>query len=74
LKLCVPAISGANATVIGVGGTPGGPFTLLSSTNVAAPLGLWTPLTNQFDGFGAFNITNVITPSEPQRFFLLQTP
>jgi len=48
-------------------------FRRLTTTNVAAPLGLWTPLTNQFDQFGVLDITNVFDRSEPQRFFLLRT-
>ena len=74
LKLCTPSVSGTNVAIVGIGGLPGEPFTLLSSTNVAAPLGLWTAFTNQFDQFGVLNITNAVNPGEPQRFFLLRTP
>ena len=53
----------------------GAAFVLLTTTNVATPLALWTPsLTNQFDQFGAINLTNVLNPSERQRFFLQHTP
>ena len=74
LKLCPPIIAGTNVNVVGIGGLPGAPFTLLSSTNVATPIVLWTPLTNQFDQFGVMNITNVFNPGEPQRFFILRMP
>jgi len=74
LKLCLPVVSGTNVNVVGIGGLPGAPYTLLTTTNVAMPLILWTALTNQFDQFGVINITNVFNPREPERFFLLRTP
>jgi hypothetical protein len=75
LKMCPPIIAGANVNVLGIGGLPGAPFTLVTSTNVATPLNLWMPMqTNQFDQVGVMNITNVFNPGEPQRFFMLRAP
>ena len=75
LILCPLTISGTNVRATGIGGLPGAPFNLLTSTNVETPLLLWTPFfTNQFDLFGTFNITNVLDRNEPKRFFILRTP
>ena len=41
----------------------------------ATPLSQWLPvLTNAFEASGNFSATNLIDPSTPKRFFLLQTP
>jgi hypothetical protein len=70
LKLCPPVISAARLTVNGIGGDPGATFFLSSTTNVALPLGLWTPvLTNQFDRFGVLTYTNAYNPALPQQYF-----
>jgi hypothetical protein len=74
LKFCPLAISGTNLHIVGIGGLRGAPYTLLTTTNVAAPLDLWTPMTNQFDQFGVLDVTNFFDRSEPQRYFLLRTP
>ncbi len=72
LKVCLPDITGAKLNVTGVGGRPGATFVLLTTTNVAAPANLWTPiLTNQFDQFGVFNSTNSYSPNVPPQFFRL---
>lgn len=74
LKLCAPLLSGQDAVIQAVGGEPAGQFVLLTATNVAAPLGEWTPLqTNQFSEFGVMHFTNS-TSGEPWRFFSIQTP
>ncbi len=73
LSLCAPNIAGANAILGGVGGVPGATFILSTHTNVAVPVGLWSPIvTNQFDQFGVFNHTNAFNRAEVQRYFLLQ--
>jgi len=75
-----PQISNAqfqngNFVLSGGGGTPGRPYYLLTSTNLALPLAQWTPiLTNYFDGAGNFGCTNSIIPNAPQNFYLLQLP
>ena len=73
MKVCRPDIAGADVTVSGIGGVPGATFVLMTSTNVALSLHLWTPiLTNQFDQFGVFSYTNSFSTSVPHQFFLLQ--
>ena len=62
-------------TLNGVGGVPGGNYTWLTSTNVAAPLSTWTTnSTGAFDAAGSFSVTVPITPAETARFFRLVTP
>jgi hypothetical protein len=75
LKLCLPAISGTNAIITGIGGVPSSGYILLTTTNVTTPLASWTPFpTNQFDTFGVFNSTNFLNLTEPQRFFRIKLP
>lgn len=58
----------------GVGGTNNGTYTVLTSTNLAIPPALWTPVaTNPFDSQGRFVFTNIAPSNEPQLFYLLQT-
>ena len=74
LSLCLPLISGTNLTLGGLGGTAGATFVLFTTTNVATPAALWTPiLTNQFDQFGVFNYMTT-NAAERQRYFLLRSP
>jgi pectate lyase len=63
-----------NAVILrGTNGDAGQPYQLLTSTSLAAPRSNWTVLgTFNFDGNGAFNITNAITPGTPARFFCLR--
>lgn len=70
------AISGTTLTIMATNGPANNNYVLLESTNVALPLYLWTPvLTNVFNGSGDINLnTNVISPSHPQEFYILQTP
>ncbi len=59
----------------GVGGTNNGTYTVLTSTNLATPLGLWTPVaTNNFGNLGQFVFTNIPPTNTPQQFYLLQMP
>jgi fibronectin-binding autotransporter adhesin len=75
-----PVINGVsrNANSIefsGTGGTADGTYYLLSSTNIALPLGNWLyVLTNQFDGNGDFYVTNSVDPTTPELFYRLQLP
>ncbi len=65
---------GPNVVVSGTGGTPGGSYFVLTSTNLATPRSLWAPVaTNLFDGSGNFNFTN-FNSGAPQSFYLLQLP
>ena len=75
LKFCSPNLFGTNLNLRGVGGVSNATFVLLQSTNAGSAIGLWSPmLTNQFDGFGAFTLTNFINPATHQQFFRLAEP
>ncbi|SPE51524.1 hypothetical protein SBV1_1360015 [Verrucomicrobia bacterium] len=72
LKLCRPSIKGTTLTLNGVGGITNGGFLLFTTTNVAQPADLWTPiLTNRFDQFGVLTYTNVYSPGLRQQYFRL---
>ncbi len=74
-KVAGPVITGTNLDVGGIGGPPGTNFVIFTTTNVATPAALWTPLqTNQFDQFGVYDYTNGFNAAEPQRFFRLSYP
>jgi len=52
-------------------GASNGTYTVISATNIAA----WVPIfTNNFDASGQFNFTNPIDPSESQRYYRLLLP
>jgi hypothetical protein len=66
-------LRGASFIASGLGGVTNGPYTLLSSTNLAMPLTNWTAaVTNSFDGNGRFNLTNSMNPAVRQQFYALQ--
>lgn len=68
-------VSGGNLVLTGSGGTPGGPYTWLTSTNVAAPLATWvTNTTGTFSGSGTFSNAIPVNPNERARFFRLRQP
>jgi hypothetical protein len=74
-KACLPTFSGTNAYVGGIGGPPGTNVVLYTTTNVAMPGLLWTPIvTNQFDPFGVVEYTNGFDRTERQRYFRLSHP
>jgi hypothetical protein len=70
-----PTLAGNSLILTGTGATPGASYSWLTSTNVAAPLALWTTnITGVVDGTGAFSNSILIAPSEQDRFFLLKLP
>jgi hypothetical protein len=70
-----PTLTDSNLTLTGSGGMATSNFYVLTTTNLAVPLSNWTRLlTNQFDGYGNFNITNDLDPNAAQSFYLLQLP
>ncbi len=73
----ITAASGTNGVFIltGAGGTNGGMYAVLTSTNLATPLGLWTSVaTNQhFNSLGQFVFTNIAPTDAAQLFYILQT-
>jgi fibronectin-binding autotransporter adhesin len=69
------AISGTDIVFSGSGGVPNGGFTIVSSTDIKAPIGTWvTEQTGTFDGSGNFNIPIAITSGTPQKFFKMRVP
>ncbi len=65
--------SGTNLILSGTNGPANGTYVVLTSTNVATHLNLWTPIqTNTFSPTGAFSVTNAITGS--RAFFVIQIP
>ena len=71
LMLCTPSRSGARWVFTGAGGNPGGPYVVLTTTNVTATP--WTPiLTNQFGEFGEFTFPSSLGASPREQFFRLR--
>jgi uncharacterized repeat protein (TIGR03806 family) len=67
--------AGTNLIFGGTNGWPGQNYYVLTSTNLALPLGQWKSiLTNPFDPAGNFNLTNPLSPGVPALFYLLQLP
>ena len=68
--------AGTNGSFIltGSGGTNNGTYSVLTSTNLATPLGSWTPVaTNQqFNSLGQFVYTNIAPTDAAQLFYILQ--
>jgi hypothetical protein len=72
LKLCPPERAGENWNLSGVGAKTNDTFVIYTTTNMALSFAQWTSLrTNQFGQFGIFNLTNVATGLEAQRYFRL---
>jgi autotransporter-associated beta strand protein len=72
-----PVISSFNFAggqfVVSFSGTNGQSWQILTSTEVAAPAGNWTPVaTGTFDG-STVNYTNA-SPTDPRRFYLITSP
>ncbi|HEX4120745.1 MAG TPA: autotransporter-associated beta strand repeat-containing protein [Verrucomicrobiae bacterium] len=64
--------SGTSLNITGSGGSAGGTYYVLSSTNLALPLAQWTPIeTNSFDGSGDFNFS-VPTTNAPNEYFTIE--
>jgi hypothetical protein len=67
--------SGNNLLVSGVNGFANGPFHVLASTDVTAPLSSWTSVASGvFGPTGNFSFNATIDPAKPQQFFILQVP
>lgn len=75
LQFAHPGLSGTNLVVSGSGGTAGGKYVILASTNAAVSVTNWTALvTNSFDGSGNFSFTNPVSPAKPHQFFIIRSP
>jgi autotransporter-associated beta strand protein len=70
-----PGVSAGGMVFAGGNGVANATYYLLTTTNVATPLGNWTPLTtNLFDASGNFDFTNLPDPAQPQQFFIIEVP
>ncbi|HHY85455.1 MAG TPA: hypothetical protein GYA07_07955 [Verrucomicrobia bacterium] len=70
-----PAVSNGNLILTGGGGAAGSTYSILSSTNLAAPLSTWTTnATGTFSESGAFSNSLPVDRTEPQRFFQIRSP
>lgn len=68
-------VAGGSLVLTGSGGSSGGQYYILSSTNVALPLSNWEPVvTNNFGTDGGFTNTLPVSAGEPNRFYILQLP
>lgn len=66
-------LSSSGLIISGTSGVTNGSYVLLSSTNIAASLANWVPVsTNPFDANGNFLLTNPVNPGEAQAFYRLQ--
>jgi hypothetical protein len=67
------SLSGTALSLSATNGTPGGPWTLLQSTNVALPLSQWqTNRAGSFDGSGNLSTNIVNTATNRQEFYILK--
>jgi len=67
------ALAGGDLVFGGTGGSAGGTYYVLASTNVTAPMSNWVRLaTNTFGVGGSFSATNPVTGT--QQFFRIQVP
>jgi fibronectin-binding autotransporter adhesin len=67
--------SGNNLVVSGINGFANGPFHVLASTDVTAPLSTWTSVASGvFGPTGNFSFSTPIDPAKPQQFFIVQVP
>lgn len=66
-------ISNGNFIFSGTGGTNNGTYYVLTSTNLLTPLSGWASIaTNTFTGTGGFSVTNPLSASNHQRFFIIK--
>jgi len=67
--------SGNTLLVSGINGFANGPFHVLVSTDVTAPLSSWTSVgSGIFGPTGNFSFNATIDPAKPQQFFIVQVP
>ncbi|HAV63437.1 MAG TPA: hypothetical protein DCY13_13855, partial [Verrucomicrobiales bacterium] len=73
--IVVATESATNLVFNVTGGSPGDPWDLLTSTNVALPLPGWTTVQSGFfDARGNVVLSNLINHGDPLRFFLITVP
>jgi len=70
-----PYYSAGNLILTGSGGTAGGGYTWLTSTNLLVPMAGWiTNTTGSFDGSGNFSNAIPVSATTPAKFFRLRVP
>lgn len=67
-------VAGGKLVVTGTNGTPGGGYTWLMTTNLAAPLKWVTNSTGTLDQNGGFSNAIPVDPAQPAGFFKLRLP
>ena len=68
-------IVGGNLIITGTNGFAGANYIVLSTTNLALPIGSWSTIaTQQFGIGGSVNFTNGLNPAALQTFFRLRWP
>jgi len=66
-------VSGTNMVLTSTGGVRGGQLTVVTSTNVVAPLNTWTTVTNDvYNGTGQYSLTIPINPASAQQFYVIE--
>jgi autotransporter-associated beta strand protein len=69
------ALAGNKLIFSGSGGSAGGNYYLIGTTNLTVPLTNWQRLqTNQFGSGGSLNCTNTINANWPQGYYRVQVP
>jgi hypothetical protein len=69
------SINGSNISFTGASGPANGVYWVLTSTNLVAPLSMWTPvLCNSFNAAGAFSNSMPINTAQSARFYRLIRP
>jgi hypothetical protein len=68
-------LAGTNLVFSGEGGSAGGTYYVVASTNVADPGTYWVRrATNLFGIRGAFSVTNTVSPAKPREYFRILIP
>jgi autotransporter-associated beta strand protein len=66
-------LTGGNFNFSGTGGTPNWNYDVLTTTNLALPVSVWSNASSgQFDAAGNFNVVIPINPVSAQQFYLLR--
>jgi len=69
-----PVVAGGNLIFTGTNGTPNSGYTLLATTNLAAPVIWTTNSTGTLDGTGAFSNSVPVNPASAAGYFRVRVP
>ncbi len=65
----------SNFVISGTGGTSGGSFSVLGSTNPTAPRSSWTlEASGSFGGSGEFTVTVPVNPADGHKYYVISVP